>query len=302
MYKKKISVFVLITLVMITPSISAQLSIAPQANQKIIEVILDEKGNVKVKHLVFSTANTVTVNLFEGTISNLLVINEKDEEIDTTLIDDGYGNKSVMIFPTKQKIIIEYDLEDKLFMNENLANIGINYSEEFSVKFSKKINLIFVNNNPIFLEEKAGINVNGGGKLNLQYYLDVPKTIEIVKWEEDKFPVEIISDSEIKNFNFEQTSKSISFQINKENKFITITMPEILLGGPYVTLLDDEKIEYAKWVDEDENVSITVKPESIGQITIIGTTVIPEFSMFIPLIMGFMIILTVPLMKKFSLR
>ena len=128
------------------------------------------------------------------------------------------------------------------------------------------------------------------------------KTIEIVKWEEDKFPVEIISDSEIKNFNFEQTSKSISFQINKENKFITITMPEILLGGPYVTLLDDEKIEYAKWVDEDENVSITVKPESIGQITIIGTTVIPEFSMFIPLIMGFMIILTVPLMKKFSLH
>ena len=302
MYKKKISVFVLIMLVMITPSISAQLSIAPQANQKIIEVILDEKGNVKVKHLVFSTANTVTVNLFEGTISNLLVINEEGEEIDTTLVDDGYGNKSVMIFPTKQEIIIEYDLEDKLFMNENLANIGINYSEEFSVKFSKKINLIFVNNNPIFLEEKAGINVNGGGKLNLQYHLDVPKIIEIVKWEEDKFPVEIISDSEIKNFNFEQTSKSISFQINKENKFITITMPEILLGGPYVTLLDDEKIEYAKWVDEDENVSITVKPESIGQITIIGTTVIPEFSMFIPLIMGFMIILTVPLMKKFSLR
>jgi hypothetical protein len=302
MYKKKISVFVLIMLVMITPTVSAQLSIAPQANQKTIEVILDEKGNVKVKHLVFSTTNSVTVNLFEGTISNLLVLNEEGEEAQMTLVDDGYGNKSVIIFPTKQKIIIEYDLEDKLFMNENLANIGIKYSEEFSVKFSKKINLIFVNSNPIFLEEKAGINVNGGGELNLQYYLDIPKIIETVQWEEDKFPVEIISDSKIKNFNFEQTSKSISFQINKENKFITITMPQILLGGPYVTLLDDEKIEYAKWVDENENVSITVKPESIGQITIIGTTVIPEFSMFIPLIMGFMIILTVPLMRKFSLR
>ena len=69
-----------------------------------------------------------------------------------------------------------------------------------------------------------------------------------------------------------------------------------------MTLLNDEKIEYAKWVDENKNVSITVKPESIGQITIIGTTVIPEFSMFIPLIMGFMIILTVPAMRKFSLR
>ena len=45
-----------------------------------------------------------------------------------------------------------------------------------------------------------------------------------------------------------------------------------------------------------------MKPESPGQITIIGTTVIPEFSIFIPLIMGFVIILTLPLMRKVSLH
>ena len=45
-----------------------------------------------------------------------------------------------------------------------------------------------------------------------------------------------------------------------------------------------------------------MKPQSPGQITIIGTTVIPEFSMFLPLIMGFLIILTVPFMKKINLR
>ncbi len=45
-----------------------------------------------------------------------------------------------------------------------------------------------------------------------------------------------------------------------------------------------------------------MKPESSGEIRIIGTTVIPEFSMFIPLIMGFVIILTVPLMRKVSLH
>ena len=43
-------------------------------------------------------------------------------------------------------------------------------------------------------------------------------------------------------------------------------------------------------------------PESKGTITIIGTTVIPEFSMFLPLIMGFLIVLTVPFMKKFNLH
>ena len=41
---------------------------------------------------------------------------------------------------------------------------------------------------------------------------------------------------------------------------------------------------------------------SLTAFIIIGTTVIPEFSMFIPLIMGFMIILMVPMMRKFTLR
>ena len=74
-----------------------------------------------------------------------------------------------------------------------------------------------------------------------------------------------------------------------------------MLGGPYVILLDNEKIQYNK-SEIDGYVTLGMKPESTGTITIIGTTVIPEFSMFIPLIMGFLIILTVPFMKKFSLH
>jgi hypothetical protein len=302
MNKKIFLLALLVVLVTITPTVNAQFSIGGEANQKLIEVNLDETGNVYVKHVVGSTNTPVSVNLFEGTISNLIVTNEDGEEKDAAIADDGSGVKSIMIFPTRQNSIIEYNLEDKLFMNDSLANISISYSEEFAVKFSEEINLIYVNNNTIFLEEKKGINVNGGGSLNLQYYLEIPKIIKDVQWEEDKFNVEIISDAKINNFDFKQTEKSISFKINEENKMITITMPEILLGGPYVTLLDDQKIEHSKWIDEDKNISITIKPHSSGQITIIGTTVIPEFSMFIPLIMGFLVVLTVPFMKKFSLH
>ena len=53
---------------------------------------------------------------------------------------------------------------------------------------------------------------------------------------------------------------------------------------------------------KENHISLAMKPESSGEIIIIGTTVIPEFSMFLPLIMGFLIILTVPFMKKFSLH
>lgn len=121
-------------------------------------------------------------------------------------------------------------------------------------------------------------------------------------WEENEFDVEIISDSNIQSFNFNQPEKSISFQINDENKFVTITMSKELLGGPYVALLNDEQIKYSKFIRDGSTVILNLKPEIPGQITIIGTTVIPEFSMFIPLIMGFMIILMVPIMRKFTLR
>jgi hypothetical protein len=302
MNKKFFSVILVIVLVTVIPTVSAQFSLAPQANQKSIEVNLDATGIVHIKHVVSSTNIPVNVNLFEGTISNLIVTNQNEEEKDATIVDDGYGNKSTMIFPTKQKSIIEYNLEDKILINENLATIVISYPEEFAVKFSDEINLIYVNNNAIFLDGKKGINVNGGGSLNVQYYLNVPTIIKNVQWEDDKFNVKIISDAKINNFNFEQESKSITFEINEENKFVTITMPEILLGGPYVTLLDDDKIEYSKSIDDEKNISISIKPESSGQITIIGTTVIPEFSMFIPLIMGFLVVLTVPFMKKISLH
>ena len=59
---------------------------------------------------------------------------------------------------------------------------------------------------------------------------------------------------------------------------------------------------YSEFNKEGNNVSLSMKPESSGEIIIIGTTVIPEFSMFIPLIMGFLIILTVPFMKKINLH
>ena len=138
--------------------------------------------------------------------------------------------------------------------------------------------------------------------LIIQYYDKIPIIKEVVVWEEDKFDVKIITNSKIDKFDFDQESKSISFQINEKNKFVIISMEEELLGGPYVILLNDEKIKYSKYSMKENHISLSVKPESSGEIIIIGTTVIPELSMFLPLIMGFLIILTVPLMKKFSLH
>ena len=245
----------------------------------------------------------VTLNLFNGVITeSVMVTNDDGVEKQFALGSDGEKNQTITIFPSELNSIIKYNLEDASTLYENLWTVRVGYSETFSVLFSEEIDLFFLNNSIIELRNTNGITVNYGGSVIIQYHDKISKIIEEVVWEEDKFNVEIITNSKIDRFNFDQTSKSISFQVNEKNKFVTISMEEELLGGPYVILLNDEKIKYTKSSIKENYVSLSIKPESPGEIIIIGTTVIPEFSMFLPLIMGFLIILTLPIMRKVSLH
>ena len=292
-----------LALVTIIPTASAQLSLGAEANQKLIEVKLDKSEIVNVKHVIAASNMPVNVNLFNGVVSeSIIVTNDNGDEKQFGTFNDGKGELSVAIFPSKSNTIIKYDLEDASTLYENLWTIKIEYSQTYSVIFSEEIDSFFLNNNIIELKDKKGIAMNNGGNVVIQYYDKIPKIIKEVTWKEDKFNVDIITNSKINKFNFDQASKSISFQVNEKNEIVTISMEEKLLGGPYVILLNDEKIKYTKSSSKENYVSLSMKPESSGEIIIIGTTVIPEFSMFLPLIMGFLIILTVPFMKKFSLH
>jgi len=301
MNQKIISTIIIFGLLTVIPTAYGQLSLGSEAKQELIEVKINPDGEINVKHVVSPSNMPTTVPLFLGEISNLIVTNDLEEEINSGTANDVKGNLSVLLLPSNLNSIITYNLEN-MKINNNLFSTEISYPQKFSVIFEESINLIFLNNNVLFLDDKKGVAINGGGNMKIEIYSTESKIIEKATWEENEFDVEIITDAEIQSFNFNQPEKSLSFQVNDENKFVTITMSEELLGGPYVTLLDDEKIKYTKFVRDEGIVSLNLKPETTGQVTIIGTTVIPEFSMFIPLIMGFLIILTVPAMRKFSLR
>ena len=301
MNQKIIFMVVIFGLVTFIPIVYGQLSIGVEAKQELTEIKIGHNGEINVKHVVKPTSMQATLPLFAGEISNLIITNEIGEEVNSGIADDGRGNQSILVMPSEQNTIVEYDLE-KMELNNNLFSKEFSYPQKFSVIFDGSINLIFLNNNNLFLDGKKGIAVNGGGSAEIKFYSNEVKIIEEVVWEENKFDVEIITDYKIEEFNFDQEAKSISFKINNEGQFVTIIMSEELLGGPYVTLLEDEQILHSKYFRENSIVSLNLKPETPGKITIIGTTVIPEFSMFIPLIMGFIIILTVPTMRKFSLR
>ena len=261
-----------LALVTIIPTANAQLSLGEEANQKLIEVKLDKSEIVNVKHVIAASNMPVNLNLFDGMIpESITVTNDNGDGKEFGLVNDGKGNVSITIFPSKSDIIIKYDLEDASTFYENLWTVRIGYSETFSVLFSEEIDLFFLNNNIIQLENKNGISVNGGGNAIIQYYDKIPKIIEEVSLEEDKFNVEIITNSKIDKFNFDQESKSISFQVNEKKKFVTVTVKEELLGSPYVILLNDEKIKYTKSVSKENYVSLSMKPQVAGEIVIIGS-------------------------------
>ena len=301
MNSKIISAIIIFGLITVIPTVYGQLTIGSEAKQESIEVKINTNGEISVKHIVSSSNMPSSLPLFTGEISNLIITNELGEEIDLGIANDVKGNLSVMVLPSNQLTIIEYDLENAT-LHGNLFSTDISYPKKFSVLFDESTDIIFFNNNVIMLENKKGISINGGGNAKIEFYENESKIIHEAIWEENKFDVEIISDSKIEKFDFNQPEKNISFQVNDENKFVTIMMSEELLGGPYVVLLDENQIRFSKFVTEENLILLNIKPEMPGQITIIGTTVIPEFSMFIPLIMGFMIILMVPLMRKFTLR
>ena len=262
-------IVLVLALITVIPAASAQLSLGTEANQKLIEVKLNKSEIVNVKHIISASGVPVSVNLFDGvSAESIIVTNSNGDENQFGLVGYGEALESITIFPSESDIIIKYNLEDASTSYENLWTVRIGYSETFDILFHKEIDMFFLNNTIIQLENKNGITANGGGNAIIQYYNKIPKIIEEVSWEQNKFDIEIITNSKIDNFNFNQESKSITFDINEKNKFLTISMEEELVGSPYVILLNNEKILYNKSLNKENYVLLSMKPQAVGEITI----------------------------------
>ena len=79
MNRKIISIFAIFTLILVIPTANAQLTVGSDVKQELIEVKINDKGEVDVKHIVKASNMPGTLHLFSGTISNLVVTNEMGE-------------------------------------------------------------------------------------------------------------------------------------------------------------------------------------------------------------------------------
>jgi hypothetical protein len=299
MNSKIIASFLIFILILVIPSISAQeISIAGKAQQKSVEITISDEGNAHVKHIIKSSNSPKQFELIDGTIKNLIITDEDGNKESATVIGE---NDSVMILPSNSNSIVEYDLENLLIQKDSLWTLDFLYLESTTFFIPEKINLIYVNERPVNMAGEKGF-ICHGCQMVLEYSFDEQKDINHVTWEDRGFDVEINTITEIKDFNFNQPLKEINFKINEDNQFVTIVIPLELLWKPYLVFLDDKKILFHEYMNNGTHVWLNMRPETAGEISIIGTTVVPEFPVIAPLAIGFLIIMMVPLMKKFNLR
>ena len=260
---------IIFSIAIFIPTAHAQIN--PDSLQKSIQVEIDSSGNVFVTHEIKKQNSPQQLDLLDGTVTNLTVTNEDGEDIEFGTINEN----SIMILPSNEEVIVSYELEDVLVLEDNLWTWNVLYLQSTSFIFPEEANLIFVNDKPVLLGDKPGIMCHGC-QMKLEYSLDQKKSIESIKNQNDEYKIEIITWAEIDNFSFDK-DVGMTFEIEGDNDFVSVIIPKNFLIKPYQVLFNDEKIQFSSYIENSTHNWLNIRPESSGQISISGV-IIPDFS------------------------
>ena len=281
--------FLIFILILFFPQVNAESEELTRVNQKPVELTIDLEGNVHVVHQIRDSNELKKLNFINGTVSNLKFKDSVGKEV------------SAENLPDQGKLSVEYDLKDFLILKDNVWTLDFRYLQTTKFFVPEEVDLVFANQRSVFLDGKNGFTCHGC-EIFLEYSINEPKNIKQVNWTDEEFLVEIKTFAQIEDFDFNQPTKEMSFKVNSGNQSITTIIPLELLWKPYTVFLDGEEILFNEYLNNGTHVWLNMRPESSGEVTIIGTTVVPEFPIIAPLAIGFLIILVVPFVKKFSLR
>ena len=266
--------------------------------QQIIKIIIDENGIAHVTHEVEGSVKTTQqVETVVGKMLNFSVVDRDGNDVQhLTLEKDPIA---VVLPPSNRDMIfIRYDLIDVIVLKDGIWTwkwVGI---EATNFYFPKNVDMIWINDRPIYIGEK-GIRQHGGA-MTLEYVPDEPIISKKVVWEDKKFEVGIKTLTDIDVFEFNQLGKRITFNIPKNNSLVTVIIPLELLWEPYDVYLNSNQTLNSEFYNNGTHTWLGFRPDTSGTINIIGTTVVPEFPLFVPLVIGISIVLMLQFRNKFN--
>ena len=309
MIKLKKITFTILTIVLFSsfPQLFAQqISLGDPANQD-LEISITEDGEVHVIHNILKSNKVQQVLFVNGTYSNLKIYDVDGNEPTYSLVTSSANelitstNEFISLFPTSKDVIVEYNLEDVLYLINGTWRWDYLYLADTVFYFPEKVDLLFANANPVLIAEAKGMKCHGC-QVTLQYVFDEPIFNQIVKWEDEEFTVVFRTLSDINSFDFDQPRRKISFDVDEPDQFITLWIPLELLWNPYEVYLNDKNMNKNRFFVNETHVGFSVKPETSGTINIIGTSAVPEFPIFIPLFIALTTVIILQFRSKLNLR
>ncbi len=266
-----------------TTAAFGQISMGGPPNED-IKVSIDENGTAHVVHEVRGNATgAVQVDMISGNLTNFSVTDQFNNSVQYSTISQN--PMSVLLLPTQRNVtLIKYDIPNAV-SNDN----GVwswNYYAPGDAAFTdfyfpKGVDMIWSQDRPVYLGEKAGLRQIGNG-MYLTYIINEPETVQTVQWQNQTFDIGIRTLANVGSPVFDQSSKAYAFNIDKPD-YVTVIMPKALLWGQYQATINTNSTLTNLFNDNGTYVWIGMKPAQSGTLQITGTTAIPEFPMFVPL-------------------
>lgn len=299
---KKILSILIISLMFLsmTQVFGQDLTMGQKPNED-IKVTIDENGTAHVVHYVTGNSNTaVQVNTIKGNMTNFYVTDNDGNSVQIFTINKV--PKAVLIPPTSRNMtLIKYDLPNVVTLNGGVWKWNYYTPSDATFTdfyFPKGVDVIWANERPVYLGEH-GLREHGNG-MTLNYIINEPLISQNVQWQDKNFMVGIRTLSGLGPYTFDQSAKAYAFDINKPNSFVTIIMPHELLWGPYQGKLNGNGTLTTTFYNNGTHAWIGLKPSKSGTIQITGTTAIPEFPLFVPLVIGISVVIALQFRNRLN--
>ena len=267
--------------------------------EQTVEIRIDEEGIAHVVHEVKGSTKTLQIDAYEGNVTNLSVTDKGSNEVQYLTLEK-YPISVVLPPSGNDMIFIKYDLTDVLISKDGVWTWEFNAPGITNMYFPKGVDMIWVNDRPVYIGEK-GIRQHGG-KMTLEYVIDEPVVLKEVEWEGKKFTVAIRTLTNVGLFEFNQPAKSIIFDVAKGNPLVTVIIPLELLWEPYEVYLNSNKTLNREFYNNGTHVWLGFRPDTSGTMNVVGATVVPEFPLFVPLAIGISAVIFLQFRNKLNFR
>lgn len=239
------------------------------AIQNSIQVVMEESGSARVTHILKS-GGTAYLELIPGTAHDMSVTDEAGNRI----LHEDVSPGVILVSPSETDVTVAYTIRDAMALNGTVWTWNFLYLHSTIFDFPPGLETVYVNERPVHLDGNR-IRCHGC-QMKLEYSLEEPQTSYPVTWEEHRFALAIRTHDTIRSVAFDQPTKSLGFNVSGGH-FVTVIVPSGLLGDPYQVYLGDEKMWFHEYRNNGTHSWINIRPDVAGAITLVGTTVIPEF-------------------------